>query len=129
MRSTSPRVVRLYHGTDVDSAKDLEADLRLDPALAAERHIDGELGFYLATAEADAEFFAARRGLGRVLVFHLSHHALEELETAGAERQPVPGGRPPYFEGAEIFVPVDLFALFNKLAEEGEIGVGTWPHG
>jgi hypothetical protein len=39
--------------------------------------------------------------------------------------RPIPGGRPPYFEETELFVPVDLFGLFNELVETGEIVVGT----
>lgn len=114
----------LYHGTHVDSAKAFEAGNLLDAAAAAREHLDGEPGFYLAAAEADAEFFAARRWEGSVVVFDLSEESLRQLVKAGAERRPIPGGKPPYFEGDEIWVPAEAFALFNQLVEGGEIRVG-----
>jgi hypothetical protein len=49
--------------------------------------------------------------------------ALDRLFAAGAVRGPIPGGRPPYFEGQELFVPATLFPLFNELLKGGEIYV------
>jgi hypothetical protein len=92
----------------------------LDSAIAADLHIDGDQGFYLADDQGDAEFFALRRWSGTVVVYEFSQHALDRLFAAGAVRDPIPGGRPPYFEGQELFVPVTLFPLFNELLKGGE---------
>jgi hypothetical protein len=117
--------VLLYHGTHVDFATALEAGSPLDQRIAAANHIDGEPGFYLATAVSDAEFFAARRWLGRIVVYELTDVALDKFAMAGATLRPIPGGRPPYVVGSELFVPSDLFSLFNKLGRDGEIVVRT----
>jgi hypothetical protein len=101
--------VFLFHGTHVDFAIAFEVGSPLDVAIAAEHHIDGEPGFYLATDEGDAEFFAARRWLGRVVAFEASDTAMQRLKQDGALSRPIPGGRPPYFTESELFVPVAAF--------------------
>jgi hypothetical protein len=115
--------VRYYHGTDTDSADAFSAGAMLDAEIAAERHIDGDQGFYLASSEGDAEFFALRRSTGRVIAYEVTASAYEELVAAGATQQDIPGRPPPYFEGQELFVPTALFPLFNRLQERGEIRV------
>jgi hypothetical protein len=116
--------VQLFHGTSRDSAVSLLRGDSLDPETAAALHIDGESGFYLATHEGDAEFFAARRPEGPVvLTFELSILAMEALKGAGAVQRGVPGGRPPYFTGDELFVPTTAFEAFNELMSKGEIRV------
>lgn len=113
--------MRLYHGTDVDSAAALLSGDVIGAAMAEAKHIDGEPGFYLATVLGDAEFFAARRWVGRVVVYELSDQAIGSLDNAGAVLRSIPGGRPPYFAGNEYFVPVAAFDLFNDLMARGEI--------
>lgn len=114
----------LYHGTDFSSATLLGAGALLDSASAAPNHIDGEPGFYLATDAADAEFFAVRRWIGKVVVYDVTAQALHELERAGTVTRDIPGGRPPYFHGSEVFVPPEAFDVFNALMTDGEISVG-----
>jgi hypothetical protein len=115
--------VRFYHGTHTDSAALLGGGSELDPDVAAALHIDGHQGFYLADHRDDAEFFALRRWSGTVVVYELSHHAVDRLLAAGATQGPIPGGCPPYFQGQELFVPAALFPLFNELLKGGEINV------
>jgi hypothetical protein len=115
--------VRYYHGTDTDSADALSDGAALEADIAHERHIDGDRGFYLATSEGDAEFFALRRSTGRVIAYEVTATAHDELIAAGARQHDIPGRPPPYFEGQELFVPTALFHLFNRLQERGEIRV------
>jgi hypothetical protein len=118
--------VLLYHGTDLQSAAALEAGEPLDVGVARERHNEGPLGFYLASAIGDAEFFAVREGMGRVITFELEAQAVEQLLIGGAVYHPIPRGpSSPYFSGSEFFVPTRLFERFNDLAQEGLIRVGT----
>jgi len=122
--------VIFYHGTELASAQSLHHDLLLDAAIAADLHIDGADGFYMATRFEDAEFFAARRAIvGEPAVVRLesSSAAYGELVAAGAKTQPIPGGRPPYFKGEELFVPAALFEHFNQLVRRGEIVVVKHP--
>jgi hypothetical protein len=84
--------VRLYHGTDIQSVTAFLVGKPLHGAIAAAHHIDGETGFYLATALGDAEFFAARRWEGAVLVFELTDLAEKRLMDAGASLSLIPGG-------------------------------------
>jgi hypothetical protein len=115
--------VLLFHGTEIDSAAALLQGHVLDAQIALSRHIDGKIGFYLATSKNDAEFFAVRRWEGTVIRFELSDAAVAELATAASVLAPVPGGNPPYFEGEELYVPPEAFGLFNKLRAGGEIVV------
>ena len=71
----------------------------------------------------DAEFFAVRRWTGTVIAYEVSQQALDQLVTAGATLDPIPGGGPPYFEGQELFVSTALFSLFNELLKGAEIYV------
>jgi hypothetical protein len=108
--------VLLYHGTDVESAAALLAGQALDANVAETRHLDGDLGFYLASARSDAEFFALRRGRGRILTYELTADTLQELVGGGANYGPIPRGpSSPDFEGDELFVPLFLFPRFNEL--------------
>jgi hypothetical protein len=116
--------VRLFHGTDPESAAALEASASLDHAQARARHTDGQPGFYLASALADAEFFAVRHGSGRVIAYDVSGTALEELLKGGATYGPIPiGPSSPYFTGSQLFIPSALFQMFNELVDKGEISV------
>ncbi|MEM1206214.1 MAG: hypothetical protein AAGN66_23485, partial [Acidobacteriota bacterium] len=68
--------IRLFHGTDVDSALSFLNGAGLDAGEAAARKIDGPSGFFLATDVGDAAHFAARRGEGTVLDISFSAKAL-----------------------------------------------------
>jgi hypothetical protein len=90
---TTDECVRLYHGTHVESAAALEAGATLDAGAAAERHLDGEVGFYLASEFADAEFFAARRSSPsgwRVVAYDITEQAFQDLLARGATFRPIP---------------------------------------
>jgi len=114
--------MRLYHGTDERSARDLLNHGQLDAAKAFALKIDGPPGFYLAFCKTDAEFFALRRGHGVVIEYEVSAAALDQLSTAGAVRRAIPiGMRSPRFNDDELMVPTDLFDLFNRLLNSGEI--------
>ncbi len=113
-----------YHGTDLDTARLLLAQPVLDPALAAKFKIDGPPGFFIATVQSDAEFFAVRqrRGPGVVLLVDIAATALASLLAAGAIQRPIPRGqKSPRFSGDELFIPTDVFDLFNALCQSGEI--------
>ena len=118
--------MRVFHGTNDDSADALLADARLDATIAAERHIDGDAGFYLAEFASDASFFTARREANRILAYDLSASAVEALRSASIGLVPIPGGRTPYFKGRELFVPAEQFVLFNALVESGDIVVSEY---
>jgi len=60
--------VFLFHGTHIDFAIIFEAGSPLHAGIAAEHHIDGEPGFYLATDEGDAS--SSRRGVGLGVSWH-----------------------------------------------------------
>jgi hypothetical protein len=113
-----------YHGTDIDSAVRLlnGEPLRADNA-AARTLGERQPGFYLATREADAEYFAARRQ-GGVIEYDMSARAVSDLEAHGAVRRPIPrGANSPHFEGDELHIPTTAFDRFNSLRDEGEINV------
>lgn len=105
------------------------AGITLLAEAAAAAKTDGQAGFYLATVRSDAEFFAVRLGHGRsddVIVVDIEEDALTSLLEAGATLAAfVNTGRPPFFEGDELFVPVAAFELFNHLAVEGRIHVSA----
>jgi hypothetical protein len=114
--------MKLYHGTDIQSAKNLLNGETLDASQAAKLKLDGPTGFFLAFEPTDAEFFALRRGPGAVVEYELSDAALLELQSAGAIRQPIPiGARSPRFVGDELLVPISAFEVFNDLSKRGEI--------
>jgi RHS repeat-associated protein len=114
----------LFHGTDLASAGRLLEGEPLSAARAAETHIEGDPGFYLATHEGDAEFFAARREPGGVIQYGLSPRAVSALQDEGAVFRPIPGGpSSASFAGREFFVPSRAFGPFNSLREAGEIVV------
>jgi hypothetical protein len=116
--------VRLFHGTDVESAAALESGAELDLPTAKARHTNGAIGFYLATERGDAEFFAIRLGRGRVITYDFTTDALEGLIDSGCVLRPIPmGPASPNFEGSELFVPPELFPLFNELLSGGGISV------
>ena len=117
-----------YHGTDLRSAVRLLNGAPLDAAVAAAAKIDGPPGFFLATVESDADYFAARRSRGGVLRYNLSATAVARLTAAGAVPRPIPmTGDPPYFAGDEFYVPPSAFDLFNRLRASGEIVVVPAP--
>jgi hypothetical protein len=71
----------------------------------------------------DAMFFALRRAPGGVLAFHLSLHAVEQLQAAGMIRRQIPPGKTIRFMGDEMVIPPTAFAVFNRAREAGEIFV------
>ena len=116
--------MRLYHGTDTMSLKNFLAGSGLDADVARAEHINGAPGFYMATVESDAEYFAARRtGGGNVVTVDIDDDVLEEFRGLGAVQNAIPGIPPPYFAGDEIYLPEGLFAMFNARLQEGRIRV------
>lgn len=114
----------LYHGTDIGSAQNLLGGEGLDAAKAAASKLDGPQGFFMATDEAAAEFFALRRSPGGMLQYDLSADAVRQLEAAGARLGPIPQGNfPGHLPGNEFVVPPSAFGLFNELRAAGEIVV------
>jgi len=121
--SPLPDELLFFHGTDVQSADELANEAPLDATIARNRHIDGHLGFYLATEASDAEFFAARRGAKGWLTYRLNQDTLDRLLAVGARLQSIPGRPPPWFQGNELFVPTEAFSEFNRMLTEGAIRV------
>ena len=116
--------MKLYHGTDKNSAKNLLNGELLDATKSSTLKIDGPPGFFLAFSLADAEFFALRRRSGAVVEYEASPAALERLIVAGAVQRPIPVGlRSPQFSGDELFVPIVAFEKFNELMIAGEIAL------
>lgn len=116
--------MRLYHGTDLDTAKRLVAGDPIDLAKSAALKIDGPPGFFLASERADAEFFALRRSPlpGAIVVFDLSHLAMQTMLSTGAVLQPIPRGpKSPWFLGDELVVPPVAVDAFNQLLRSGDI--------
>ena len=111
-----------YHGTDVTSAVRLLNREPLDIAAAATNHIDGQLGFYLATEAADAEYFALRRQ-GTILVYSITADALRALRHGGLRRRRIPPGNVVRFAGDELFVPPAAFGVFSESVRQGSIHV------
>jgi hypothetical protein len=93
----------------------------LDPQVAASRKLGGPPGFFLASDEREAAFFAARRGAGTVIEIRLSATATQVLMANGAVRQPIPRGISARFQGEELIVPPSAFLVFNNLRAAGEI--------
>jgi len=112
-----------FHGTDIESAHTLLQGEPLNVEKAAAHKIDGPPGFFLATEVDDAIFFALRRAPGGVLAYHLSLHAVEQLQAAGMLRRQIPPGKTIRFIGDEIVIPPEAFTVFNGLREAGEIFV------
>lgn len=113
-----------YHGTDVESARLLLRGSELDVGVATARKIDGPIGFFLASASSDAEFFACRRGPGCVLVFDISDAAVEALLAGGATIGPIArGSRSPHFVGEELHIPAGLFGAFDAFRRSAQITV------
>lgn len=116
--------MRLFHGTDPESAAALQAGAELDLAAAAARHTNGAPGFCLASDRGDAKFFAVRLGAGRVIEYEISEDAVHALLDEGAVYRPIPRGTAsPFFSGSELFVPPEIFTLFNALVKRGEVSV------
>jgi hypothetical protein len=112
-----------YHGSDVNSLVDI-LNNGLDASKAAASHTDGPGGFFMATKEGDAEFFAVRNGRGAVIKVTMSDSAISQLQDAGAVIREIPmGPKSPIFEGQEFHVPTSAFDLFNQLRSSGEISV------
>lgn len=119
-----------YHGTDARSALNLLNGAPLDVAAAAAAKIDGPPGFFLATHEADAVFFAVRLGRrpGGILRYDLSAITLVGLHAAGAVLRPIPRtSRSPAFNGDELHVPPTAFGDFDRLRQAGELVVSPAP--
>jgi hypothetical protein len=117
-----------FHGTDIDSARNLLRGDSLSASIAAARKIDGPSGFFLAIEQTDAEFFAMRRSPGGVLQFDFSADAVRQLRSSGMIQQPIPRGlKAPFFRGDELIIPPSAFDLFNDLRRLGEILVNPAP--
>jgi len=113
-----------YHGTNADSALALLNGAPLSADMAAANKIDGPPGFYLATNQGDAEFFAARRGAGAVLQYDMSDTAVRALTASGATITPIPRGpNSPFFGGSQMLVPPNAFNTFDQLRGAGQIRV------
>ncbi|MBK8254387.1 MAG: hypothetical protein IPK82_17175 [Polyangiaceae bacterium] len=114
--------LRLFHGTDVSSARNFLNGTPLDAAKAAAAKIDGPPGFFLATHADDAAYFATRRGSGAILEYSFSDAAVRQL--GGLPTSPLgPLGRFGRFAGGEAVVPVGSFEMFNQLRAAGQISV------
>jgi hypothetical protein len=112
-----------YHGTSVSSGLALLNGAPLSMKAAIENHIDGPLGFYLAKAYADAEYFAFRRQ-GTVLQYDLSSTAFQSLRAGGAALEMIqPGGMTGGFAGPQLFIPETLFGAFDTFRASGHITV------
>jgi hypothetical protein len=117
--------VKLFHGTDIDSARSLLRGTPLDAATAAANKIDGPPGFFLATHADDAAYFATRRGDGTILEYTFSPAAVRQL--GGMPATPIGAlGRFGSFIGGEVVVGPGAFSTFNRLRQTGEICVS--PH-
>jgi hypothetical protein len=117
--------MRLWHGTDVDSAAALLSGSDLDARRATAARLDVRtlVGFYLAELEDEGAHFAAVRG-GALLVIDVEDPALAALLDAGARWQEVRKGPwPPLFVGRELYLPPAAFPVFNRLRREGLIRV------
>ena len=68
--------VLLFHGTDVESSELGYRGTAGRGGRDTAKHAEGELGFYLASDEGVAEFFAVRLGPGRVVTYDVSDEAL-----------------------------------------------------
>jgi|SRR5205807_8840977 len=123
MTPEAGRGLTAYHGTDIVSARNLLRGEPLSTAAAAARKIDGPPGFFLAIEVDDAIFFALRRAPGGVLEYRLSANAVEQLQVAGAVYRPIPPGKAIRFFGKEFYIPLEAFALFNRLRAAGEIAI------
>jgi hypothetical protein len=123
--------MRLYHGTDLNSAQRLLNGEELNATTAAALKIDGPPGFFLAIEQVDAEFFPPRqlRGPAGVLAVEISDSALTALfQVPGVVRRPIPRGpHSPWFIGDEIIVPPESFDRYNVLRRAGEIVVIAAP--
>lgn len=118
--------MRLYHGSDVESIRDLLAGTELDQTVAVDRHVNGAPGFYLATEHGDAEYFALRRSPGAVALFEVDNEVIDELIESGAVLRPVPRSpMSPVFAGDELYIPSASFDLFNAARAQGRIDVTT----
>jgi len=92
--------------------------------IAAERHIDGPAGFYLATDEGDAQYFAVRRSPGAIIVFEVDDEVIGTLLELGAVRRPIPGSpMSPSFAGDELYIPTSCFDAFNAARRQERIRV------
>lgn len=106
----------------------LAAGEDLSASVAAANKVDGPAGFFLVLRYEDAEFFALRRGVGAVIEYALSAGAMKELQLSGVAPRPIPRGlKSPRFQGDELYVPPDAFALFDRLRRSGEITVRPVP--
>jgi hypothetical protein len=117
--------MRLWHGTDVDSAAALANGADLDAESAAAGRLDARnlVGFYLAELEGEGAHFAAVRG-GALLIIDIEEPALVELLGAGGLWQDVRKGPwPPLFVKRELYLPPAAFPVFNRLRREGLIRV------
>lgn len=119
---------RYFHGTDAASAIGLLNGNPLDAHAATSMKIDGPPGFFLASLESEAEFFALRRSSPVVLRYNLSENAVTQLQAAGALIRLIPRGpRSPFFQGNELHVPPSAFVLFDQLRLSLEIVVAPCP--
>lgn len=116
--------MRLYHGSDVTSVRSLLGGAELDSTIAAERHVNGAPGFYLATNAGDAEYFAIRRAPGAVVALEVDDEVVAALLGQGAVIRSIPRSpMSPTFAGGELYVPSTCFGAFNAARAAGGIGV------
>jgi hypothetical protein len=107
----------------VDSLIDI-LDNGLDARKAAVKYTDGPGGFFVATDDSDAIFFAVRKGSGGVIKVTITDDAMAQLRDAGAVMRPIPrGDKSPRFAGKEFHIPTSAFDLFNQLRGSGGIRV------
>jgi hypothetical protein len=114
-----------YHGTSTESGLALLSGAPLSLAAATENHIDGAIGFYLATDYDAAYYFGARRQ-GTMLTVTMRTSAYEALVASGSVMQPFPSGgvSPP---GLEFFIPPTAFPTFDASKASGSIKIAPTP--
>lgn len=108
----------------MESVRSLIGGDELDSTIATPRHMDGLPGFYLATEEGDAEYFALRRSPGAILAVEIDDEIVESLIKGGAVMRPIPTSpMSATFAGDELYIPRECFPAFNEARDHGRIGM------
>lgn len=113
--------IHLYYGTAHGAAVDFLNGMPLD--ISKLDKIDGEPGFYLASHNVDAEYFAYRRLRGGMLLYILTDTAFAQLKSVGSFFRKIPFGGGFHPAGYELMIPPGAFSTFNGLRDGGLIRV------